>query len=420
MFGLCDCNNFFVSCERVFNPSLENCPVVVLSNNDGCVIARSNEAKAMGIKMGVPLYQIKRLVESRNVVTLSSNYHLYGDMSNRVFATLKQLFPFVEIYSIDEAFIDFTGVDSEQLQSIARNIVKVVRRNTGIPVSIGIAPTKTLAKIASRLCKMYPKLGGCCVMIRPEDITKVLSTYPIEDVWGVGRRSVKMLSLYGIDTALKFRDMDSNWIRSQMSITGLRTQQELRLVSAIEFEGGATDRKTIMISRTFAKELTTIEELKEQLSTFTAMAMEKLRRQGSLVGQVQVFLRTNRFREDKPQYKDSYIACLSSPSDSTLEVMRYCDFALKQIFTDGVEYKRAGVILYDLTSKSELSKGLFSEELQDGKHTELMRTIDGLNSKHGRGTVTLGLQLKGGIRSQREHLSPQYTTRWEDIMVVKV
>lgn len=242
MLALCDCNNFFASCERVFNPSLNGKPVVVLSNNDGCIIARSEEAKAVGIKMGQPLYQAQELIKAHGVAVFSSNYNLYGDMSHRVMQTLKQYAPSIEIYSIDEAFLDFDGLPVETLQERGQEIARIVRRNTGIPVSIGIAPTKTLAKVASKLCKKYPKLKGACLMHRPEDITKVLSKFPIGDVWGIGRRYSKMLKGYGIETAEQFRQMQPEWVRTKMSIVGLRTWKELHGEPCIEFEHAVPDK----------------------------------------------------------------------------------------------------------------------------------------------------------------------------------
>ncbi len=421
MFGLCDCNNFFVSCERVFNPSLNGKPVVVLSNNDGCIIARSNEAKALGIKMGQPLYQVQRVIDNAGVSYMSSNYHLYGDMSQRVFTTLKQIAPYVEIYSIDEAFIDFSGVEVERLQEIGREMVRTVKRNTGIPVSIGIAPTKTLAKVASRLCKQYPKLEGCCVMTREEDIKKVLSRFPIGDIWGIGRKYRKMLTTFGVETTEDFRQLSPEWVKDKMSIVGLRTWQELHGKPCVEFEHSTTDRKSIMISRTFAKELNDKEALREQLTTYTVMAAEKLRKQGSLAGELQVFIYTNRHREDKPQHREGMLLRLPNYTDDTLELIKYMSGALNELYRSGFDYKRAGVVLHDIVSKKSLSHNLFAEEdsKDNIKSKELMQALDNINKKHGRGAVMIGLQSKG-INSRRERLSPQYTTEWDDILVVKV
>lgn len=235
MYGLCDCNNFFVSCERVFRPDLAGRPVVVLSNNDGCVIARSNEAKALGIGMGQPLFQIQPLIAWHKVEIFSANFALYGDMSRRVMTTLRDSVPRIEIYSIDEAFFDLQGI-KEPLDVFGRTVGHTIRRNTGIPVSIGIAPTKTLAKIASKLAKRYPKLDGCCYMHRPQDIEKVLSTFPLRDVWGIGRRYGKMFDAMRVDTALQFTQLPQEWVHRRMGVTGLRTWNELQGIECISFE----------------------------------------------------------------------------------------------------------------------------------------------------------------------------------------
>ena len=419
MLALCDCNNFFASCERVFNPSLNGKPVVVLSNNDGCIIARSEEAKAVGIKMGQPLYQAQELIKSHGVAVFSSNYQLYGDMSHRVMQTLKQYAPSIEIYSIDEAFLDFDGLPIETLQERGQEIARILKRNTGIPVSIGIAPTKTLAKVASKLCKKYPKLKGACLMYRPEDITKVLSKFPIGDVWGIGRRYSKMLKGYGIETAEQFRQMQPEWVKAKMSIVGLRTWKELHGEPCIEFEHAVPDKQSITVSRSFAKPITEIEPLQEVLSTFVAMAAEKLRKQSSVTRQMQIFILTNYHREDQPQHREGRLVQFPMPTDSTLEMVKAANKALKELYRKGYSYKKAGVILYDITPNTGIQSMMF-DEIDRPKHKALMQTIDSLNAHHGRSTVALASQGTHGIPSNRDHLSPQYTTEWRDILKIKV
>ena len=288
MYGLCDCNNFFASCERVFRPELEGLPVVVLSNNDGCVIARSNEAKALGIRMGHPYFQIRDLEKRHNVAVFSSNFNLYGDMSRRVIWTLRRMVPAAEVYSIDEAFLDLRGIETGRLEELGRHISRTVRRNTGIPVSIGIAPTKTLAKIASKLCKEYPKLQGACLMYRPQDIEKVLRKFPIEDVWGIGRKHRRMLQAANVRTAWDFVQRPEAWIRGRMGVTGLRTWKELQGEACIDFESAPPAKQQITVSRSFAHELTQYEEIHTSVAAFVSMAAEKLRRQQSLCGEVTV------------------------------------------------------------------------------------------------------------------------------------
>ena len=284
MFALADCNNFFVSCERLFRPDLNGRPVIVLSNNDGCAIARSNEAKALGIQMGAPLFKIKDIVKREGVTIFSGNMALYGDISHRVQLTLQEFSPSIEKYSIDEAFIDLRGMEEQDLDALAKEISRRCLRNTGIPVSVGIAQTKTLAKIASKLCKSYPKLQGGCFMHRPQDIEKVLKRTPIEDVWGIGRRYSKRLHEMGIHTAYEFTQCNADWVRSLMGIGGERTWRELRGEACIEFEDGVQHKQSICTSRSFSSEIYDLKELQRQVAKFTSMTAEKLRKQQSVCG----------------------------------------------------------------------------------------------------------------------------------------
>lgn len=417
MFALCDCNNFFASCERLFRPSLNWKPVIVLSSNDGCVIARSNEAKALGIKMGQPFFQIKELVENKKVTVFSANLTLYGDLSWRVMSILRDAAPQTEVYSIDEAFMDVSGI--ENLADFGLNLVKTIKRQVGIPVSIGIAPTKTLAKIASKLCKTYPKLGGCCVMTRPEDIEKVLKRFPIGDVWGIGRKYTKLLEEHGIRTAWDFRQLPPEFVRSKMTVIGLRTQQELKGISCITLESALPDKQSICVSRSFAKELTEYAELHSSLMTFTAMAAEKLRKQKSVASQVSVFIYTNRFRDDQKQHSENKIVKFEASTDSTLTLAHYVSQALKSMYREGYGYKKAGVILSDMASASGIQQTLF-EDGKRAKRSQLMSVVDNLNRQQGKYTVILASQGFDPIKMNREHLSPSYTTSWTDILKVKV
>ncbi|MFR9523866.1 MAG: Y-family DNA polymerase [Rikenellaceae bacterium] len=418
MIGLCDCNNFFVSCQRVFDPSLNGRPVIVLSSNDGCVIARSNESKALGIKMGQPLYQVRDIVKRHNVTLFSTNFPLYGDMSRRVMETLRAELPAIEIYSIDEAFLDMNDIDINTLKEYGEHLSKKVHRNTGIPVSIGIAPTKTLAKIASKLCKQYPKLNGACLLYRKEDIEKVLSTLPIGDVWGIGRQSRKMLQTYNITTAQHFCEAPKEWIERKMGLTGLRTWLELNGESSILFDQRAADKKSIMVSRSFAHEIYSREELHESLTGFVSSAAEKLRQQQSVAGAMQVFILTNRHREDMPQHNGSEVILFDTPTQSTIELMRSATRALSVLFKEDYGYKKAGVILYDIRSDSGVQTSLF-ESVDHSKHKNLMKQLDSINSYYGKNSVRLGAQSKTSKVSS-EYLSPRYTTEWEDILKVKV
>lgn len=419
MFGLCDCNNFFVSCERAFDPSLEGRPVVVLSNNDGCVVSRSNEAKALGIKMGQPLYQIRDFIKRNNVVVRSSNYHLYGDMSRRVMTTLKQYIPAIEIYSIDEAFLLLDGYPTDRLKQLGEDIARIVRRNTGIPVSIGISHTKTLAKIASKLCKKYPKLNSACLMQRPEDIRKVLEKFPIEDVWGIGRRQSRMFHECRITTAAQFCDLPEEWIDNRLNITGKHTWLELKGTPCIEFSHETADKQSIMVSRSFSKELHDIEELHETVTTFASLAAEKLRKQRCVAQEMQVFILTNRHREDHPQHYECEQILFPTATDSTLEIVKAATAALRRIYRKGYGYKKSGVRLSRITPATAVQGSLF-DTVDRPKHKALMETIDRINAGMGRESVKLVSQGTITDHTNREHLSPQYTTRWEDILVVKV
>ena len=419
MFGLCDCNNFFVSCERVFDPSLERRPVVVLSNNDGCIVSRSNEAKALGIKMGQPLYQIQEYIGRYNVAVRSSNYQLYGDMSQRVMTTLKQHVPEIEIYSIDEAFLLLDGFPSERLKEFGERLARRVRRNTGIPVSIGISSTKTLAKIASKLCKKYPKLNSACLMQRDADIRKVLERFPIEDVWGIGRRQAKMFKECNIVTAAQFCDLSEEWIDNRLNITGKRTWLELKGRPCIEFSHEQADKQSITVSRSFSKELHSLDELHGTITTFASIAAEKLRKQKSVAQELQVYILTNRHREDRPQHFECTQVQFTTATDSTLEIVKAATEALKRIFRNGYGYKKSGVRLSRITPSTAVQGTLF-DTVDRPKHKKLMDVIDRINSNIGHGSVKLVSQGSITGHTNREHLSPQYTTDWNDILVVKV
>lgn len=417
MYGLCDCNNFYASCERVFRPDLVGKPVVVLSNNDGCVIARSNEAKALGIGMGQPLYQVQPLIARHKVEIFSANFALYGDMSRRVMTTLRNSVPRIEIYSIDEAFFDLQGIE-EPLDVFGRTVGHTIRRNTGIPVSIGIAPTKTLAKIASKLAKRYPKLDGCCYMHRPQDIEKVLSTFPLRDVWGIGRRYGKMFDAMRIDTALQFTQLPQEWVHRRMGVMGLRTWNELQGIECISFEQMPPKKQQITISRSFPKEIYESDELDRIVSEFASMCAEKLRRQHSICGEVQTYIYTNRHREDQPQRYETGLMTIAEPTNSTIEIVRHARAAFRQIYRTGYGYKKAGVVLSDIRPMTGTQGSLFSTA-DHAKQNRLMEVFDQVNKEHGRGKIILAAQGTRPFKMNREHLSPRYTTDWKELLIVK-
>ena len=413
-----DANSFYASCERLFRPDLRTKPVVVLSNNDGCIVARSNEAKKLGIEMGAPYFQIKQLARRGNVAVFSSNFVLYGDMSRRVMGLLKKFVPATEVYSIDEAFLDFTGMDETKLDELGHKIARTVKRYTGIPVSIGIAPTKTLAKIASKLCKQYPKLNGCCFMHRPQDIEKVLRKFPIEDVWGVGRRYAKMLKANGVDTAWDFTQLTPEWVRKRMSVVGLRMWKELRGEACIGFEQAPADKKQIATTRTFAHDIDDFGELHQSVAQYAAACAEKLRKQNSVCGEIVVFILTNRHKDNIPQHYESRLLKLSVLTDSTLELTKYASGLLRQIYRKGYAYKRAGVILSDICSKTGTQRDMFDATDRD-KHDRLMKAVDGLNAAYGKPKIVTAAEGFERFRMNRQHLSSKPTTDWSQIIRVK-
>ena len=420
MFALADCNNFYASCERVFRPDLQGKPVIVLSSNDGCAIARSNEAKALGIKMGDPYFKIRDIVERHNVAVFSGNMALYGDMSQRVRWVLEEYAPSVEVYSIDEAFLDLRGMVGIDFDAYAKRISSECWRLTSIPVSVGIAPTKTLAKIASKLCKQYPKLRGGCYMHRPQDIEKVLSTYPIEDVWGIGRRSAKRLKEYNIHTALDFRSMSEGVVRNVMGINGVRTWRELHGEPSIEFEHTIEARQSIGVSRSFSHEIYELGELAEQVANFAASAAEKLRAQHSACLEMMVYAYTNRFRDDAPQTYGSTIVTFLEGTDDHRAIIAASTNALRDLYKRGFGYKKAGVVLTKLIPKSGIVGSLFAERDIVEREERLSAAIDAIRHTHGRGMLRLGAQGSGTIISAHKMQSPHYTTLWSDLPKVTV
>ena len=419
MFGLADCNNFYVSCERVFNPSLCGKPVVVLSNNDGCVISRSQEAKLLGIKMGEPLFKIKNMIEKERVYIFSSNFALYGDMSWRIMERLRQMVPSIEVYSIDEAFINFGGISDEIAVKTARNISSVLLRDVGIPVSVGVSTTKTLAKVAARLCKKYPKLNNCCIMNKAADIDKVLNKFPVEDIWGVGRRYAKMLNNAGVDTAKKLIECNPVWVREKMSIVGLRTWKELKGEPNIGFEENINDKKQICTSRSFVNDLYDHEKIIMAIAKFASSGAEKLRRQSGVASYIHVFILTNPFKEGTKEDYRSIVVPLNYPTDSTFEIVRASCSAALMILKSGYGYKKAGVIITDITKKDETTGSLFCEKNLK-KESKLMRSLDEINIKYGRETLVTAAQGVDKIKYNMNNLSRRYTTSWEDIIKVKI
>ena len=414
MYGLVDCNNFYASCERAFNPSLNGKPVVVLSNNDGCVIARSNEAKALGIKMGVPAYQIKELVSTHGVAVFSSNYILYGDMSSRVMSLLADMAPEIEVYSIDEAFLNLAGI--KDLQSLGANIVRKVSRGTGIPVSLGIGQTKTLAKMANKFAKKYPAYNRLCIIDTEEKRIKALKLFEIGDVWGIGRRQAAKLEKQGVKTAFDFTQLPGSWVRKNMTVVGERTWKELRGISCIDMETAPPAKKQICTSRSFGKMVEDIDTMSEAIATHASTCAKKLRQQKSYAMSLMVFIHTNNFREDLPQYWKNTIVQFPIPTSDTLEIVEYALAGLKNIFMEGYQYKKAGVIITEITTNAQL--GLFDSVDRD-KRERLMQVVDKINGNHQH-HVKLAIQGSGrDWKLKQEQLSRRYTTDINEVIIIK-
>lgn len=413
MFGLMDCNNFYASCERAFNPSLNGKPVVVLSNNDGCVIARSNEAKALGIRMGIPAYQIQELVKENKVAVFSSNYTLYGDMSGRVMSLLSELVPSIEVYSIDEAFADLNGI--QDLHSLGEEITRKVTHGTGIPVSLGIAPTKTLAKVANKFAKKYPAYHRLCIIDTEEKRVKALKLFEIGDVWGIGRRQASKLEKQGVRTAFDFTQLHASWVRKHLTVVGERTWKELRGVSCIELETAPPAKKQICTSRSFGKMIDDLGTLSEAVATHASACALKLRQQHSYATSLMVFIHTNNFREDLPQYWKNIVVRLPVPTNDTLEIVHHALTGLKNIFMEGYRYKKAGVIITEITRTAQL--GIF-DTIDRDKRERLMQAVDKINGSYHH-HVKLAVQGSGSEwKLKQEQLSKRYTTHINEIITI--
>ena len=416
MIGLADCNNFYASCERVFDPKLNNKPVVVLSNNDGCVIARSNEAKALGIKMGEPVFKVKHILDRFKVNIFSTNFPLYGDLSERVMNTLGSEVKKMEIYSIDEAFLDFSDTITTERAISIKNKVK---KWTGIPISIGIAPTKSLAKIANHIAKKYIKKGVFILDNEPL-IKRVLNVVPIEDVWGIGRKSFKKLKFSGINTALDFRESNTEWIKRHLSINGVRLQKELNGEKCYDLVLQQKRKKSICTSRSFSSEVKEIKKLQEAISDFANTCAEKLRREKSCCSKISVFLMTNPFKFGTEQYNNNINLNFETPTNDSIEIVNMANKALQKIYKSNFTYKKAGVIVHNNIPEEEVQLSIF-DKIDRVKRKKLMHSIDKINLLLGRNKVRLasqGFEKKWMLKQQK--LSSCYTTTFNDILTIKI
>ena len=420
VFALVDCNNFYASCEKLFRPDLKDTPVVVLSNNDGCVVARSREAKLLGIKMGVPVFQIKAEMQRHGILAFSSNYALYADLSSRVMRTLEEMAPRVEVYSIDEAFLDLTGIESAiSLVEFGQQVRERIGNWIGITVCVGIAPTKTLAKLANHAAKKYPATQGVVDLTNPDRQRRLLALVPVDDVWGVGRRLSKRLNALGITTALDLANASPRAIRDQFSVVLERTVRELNGESCIELEEIPPTKKQIVCSRSFGEKVTQFELLREAVCEYATRATEKLRKEQQQAKVMTVFIRTSPFKDNEPQYSNSASGELLIPSCDTRDFIELASHLLKRIWKDGFRYAKAGVMLSDFYDPGMFQPGLFDDVSTRSNSQQLMSVLDSINQSGAGKVFFAGQGTKKDWSMKREHLSPAYTTRWDQLPRVK-
>lgn len=418
MFALIDCNNFYASCERVFRPNLRNEPIVVLSNNDGCVIARSNEAKALGVPMGAPAFKYKPLFKDKKIHVFSSNYALYGDMSNRVMNVLATFSPNIEFYSIDEAFLQLDGFEFFNLEKYGHQINHKVTKWTGISISVGIAPTKSLTKVAGKVAKKFPeKTKGVYVIDSEEKRIKALKWMKVQDVWGIGGKHAKRLIDKGVHTAYDFTQLPDDWIRKNMAVVGLRLKRDLEGIPTLGLNE-VKRKKAIATRRTFERNHSDLFNIQERVATFAVTCAEKLRKQKSCCNAILVFVQTNGHRKDLAQYGRSIVVKTDYPTSSSIDIVKYATKGLKLIYKKGFQYKKAGVIVMSITPENEKQLNMFTTE--NPKHKNLMKTIDRMNNTIGQKKIKIARQDLGRTwKMNQEQLSPRYSTKLNEAIIVK-
>jgi len=418
MIALIDCNNFYVSCERVFNPSLKGKPVIILSNNDGCTVARSDEAKALGIEMGTPAFMIKELIRNNDVRVYSSNYTLYGDMSARVMRVVNEFVPRTEIYSIDEIFADLSSLKSTDCTALTTEIRNAVMHCTGIPITIGVAQTKTLAKMANRYAKKTRSDEGIYSADEEWKLRDILNTTSIKDVWGIGEQYDKLLKRNGFLTAADFIKAPEEWVRKEMAVVGLRLQKELKGIPCMRWEDELKAKKNICTSRGFGKLIVSKKEVQQAVATFTSSCAYKLRKQNSCAKKVHVFIQTNIHRKQDDQYFHSITLDLPVPANSTTQLLKYTMKALDIIYLPGYKYNKTGVMVMDLIPAEQLQLNLFDNQGEKGQ--SVMKAVDGINKLFGEEVVRTATQtFNRKWKLKQNHLSQRYTTRLNELMIVK-
>jgi len=417
--ALVDCNNFYVSCERVFQPKLEGKPVVVLSNNDGCVVSRSQEVKDLGLKMAVPWYQMKDMARKHGIIAFSSNYSLYADLSNRVMSLLAQFSPDQEVYSIDESFLDLTGIPSDHTQ-YAQQIRETIRRCLGIPVCVGIAPSKTLAKLANHVAKKNPRFGSVCDFntLTEKELNDLFAAIDVREVWGVGRRSTDSLNEMGIHSVLDLKRTSAKRLREKFSVVQERIVEELNGVACLELDDVVPDKQQIICSRSFGTLTSLLPDLEQAVVAYATRAAEKLRQQHSLASGIQVYIRTNPHKERDPQYQQAVLVPLHEPTDDTRLLCHAALHGLRQIYRVGYAYQKAGVMLAEIIPSSARPRTLFDDMEAQQKSHALMHTLDRINRSMGSGTIKLlgeGTDTSWAMR--RGNVSQRYTTEWSELAV---
>jgi len=419
MFALIDCNNFYASCERVFQPHLNGKPVVILSNNDGCVIARSNEAKSLGIPMGAPAFKYKEVFQKNKVQIFSSNFTLYGDISNRVMSIISRYVPDVEIYSIDEAFIKFDGFSKEEANEKCSDIIKTILKWTGIHVSIGLAPTKSLAKVANRIAKKYStRTKGFYSINNNEKRIKALKNISAGDIWGIGFQNEKKLLKVNVKSGMDFVNLPDQWVKKNMSIIGLKLKKELEGIPTLNIEEGRIDKKSIATTRSFESEISSLNDLIERITTFSVVAAKKLRRQNSECNMISIFIRSNPFKQNDDKYHFSLTGSLPFSTNSSIEISKFAVKLLTKIYSKNKSYKKAGIILMGLSPQSSHQFSLFDQNID--KQKKLMRSIDNIDNKYGLYKVRLASQDQKRIwKMKRQKLSRNYTTEIDEVLIVK-
>ena len=416
--ALIDCNSFYVSCERLFKPSLIKKPVIVLSNNDGCIISRSSEAKDLGIKMGEPYFKAKKIITKSNVHVFSSNYSLYGDISRRVMKTLKHFAPEMEIYSIDEAFLNLSIVPDNEILQFGKKIRDTVLRWVGIPTSIGIATTKTLSKIANHIAKK--EKSGVVSLVNKKNIDRILEKIEIRDVWGVGRQLSKFYINNGIFNANQLKNISNNWIKKNSNVLGSRTAMELRGASCISLEITQSKRKSCCVSRSFGKKVERLQELEESITNHCLNAAEKIRSESLLTKSITIFIRTSPFQKMEIHYSNSKTIDFPIATDNSIEIVKSAILGLKLIFKKGYKYQKSGIILSGLYESKSYNNNLFSST-KDKKTKDLMRSIDYTNFRYGRSTLSLAVALSNKKwKTKRQHSSKIDTANFDCLPIVKV